>query len=349
MAALALTNLHKSYHETRALAGVSFDVARGEILALLGPSGCGKSTLLNVIAGLEEPDAGEVVWEGQPLAGIPPHQRGFGLMFQDYLLFPHLNVEQNVAFGLRFIGGSAQEKRERVQELLALVGLPGFAQRDVSTLSGGEQQRVALARALAPQPRLLMLDEPLGALDRALRERLLAELHEVLRRLEQTAIYVTHDQEEAFAMADRVVILRAGEVEQIGTPQEIYRTPASVFIARFLGLENLLEGQVSHMGEGWVIETEVGRLPLPAAPSQARTPGKRTVLIRPDGARLAQEGDGARLAGFARAVSFRGSVQRLGVSVNGVLLHFDFPGNASLPGAGEAVWLAIPPEAIQLF
>lgn len=366
MPVLSLTNLKKSFGETRALNGVSFDVARGEIVVLLGPSGCGKSTLLTLIAGLEEPDAGEILWEGQTLAGVPPHKRGFGLMFQDYMLFPHMNVGQNVAFGLKFgpspnplpageglrllsPPGRGAGSEGRVKELLELVGMEGFESRDVSTLSGGEQQRVALARSLAPNPRLLMLDEPLGALDRTLRERLLVELREILRRVGQTAIYVTHDQEEAFAIADRIVIMNAGQVQQIGTPQAIYRHPASPFVARFLGFGNLIEGTVRRAGEGWVITTAVGEFTSPPDPLSERGEGEVTVLIRPDGVRVVNENEDFQVAGVVREVSFRGSVQRLGVDVQGVLLWFDFAGNIQLPEMGAQVRLAVPPEAIRIF
>ncbi|MEK7785721.1 MAG: ABC transporter ATP-binding protein, partial [Chloroflexota bacterium] len=198
---LEVRNLSKSFGQVQALDNVSFTVKAGDVLAVLGPSGCGKSTLLSIIAGLTPADSGDVLWDGESIQGQPTHQRNFGLMFQDYALFPHLSAGDNVGFGLK-----GQEK-QRVGELLDRVGLKGFERRDVQTLSGGEAQRVALARALAPRPRLLMLDEPLGALDRALREQLTGELRSILREFGQTAIYVTHDQQEAFGIADQVLIL----------------------------------------------------------------------------------------------------------------------------------------------
>jgi ABC-type Fe3+/spermidine/putrescine transport system ATPase subunit len=345
MNGLSIQNIHKAFAGKVALAGVSFQVAKSEIVALLGPSGCGKSTLLAIIAGLEKPDQGDVEWDGASLAQVPPHRRGFGLMFQDFALFPHRNVFENVAFGLRMAGMDERRIQERVQETLELVGLPGFGERDVNTLSGGEAQRVALARSLAPEPRLLMLDEPLGSLDRGLRERLALELRHILRDSRQTAIYVTHDQEEAFVIADRVVVMNAGRVEQIGAPQEIYRKPGSVFVARFLGLNNLIPGEVTLSSTtGSLARTAIGDFPAPDD-----TQGKVTLLLRPDAARL-DAGAPIQLQGVLKEVSFRGGIIQATLAVNGVALQFQFAATVSLPEPGSLLSLGFEPaEAIQIF
>jgi len=265
------------------------------------------------------------------------------LMFQDFALFPHRDVFGNVAFGLQMARLPRHEIRERVTQALELVGLPSFERRDVNTLSGGESQRVALARSLAPRPRLLMLDEPLGSLDRNLRERLVDELRGILRGSRQTAVYVTHDQEEAFAIADRVVVMNAGQVMQTGAPQEIYRRPACAFVARFLGLNNLLEGVVQGGERGSLVHTPLGDCPI-----SGDLRGNVTVLLRPDAVRLDGKGD-FNLEGIVRERSFRGGVWRLEVTAGGLPLTFDFPSSLALPEAGEKVTLSVDPTAVQAF
>ncbi|MFC8599133.1 ABC transporter ATP-binding protein [Isoptericola sp. NPDC057191] len=219
-----------------AVDGVSLDVAAGEIVALLGPSGCGKSSLLRAVAGLEPLAGGSVAFDGVDLAGVPVHRRGFGLLFQDGQLFPHRDVARNVAYGLETQGVPRAERAERVAALLAEVGLDGYQQRSVATLSGGEKQRVALARSLAPRPRLLLLDEPLSALDRRLRERLAVDVRDTLRATGTTAVFVTHDHDEAFTVADRVAVMDAGRLLQVDAPDVLLRAPASDRVAEFLGL-----------------------------------------------------------------------------------------------------------------
>jgi len=236
MALLTVERLTKTYDGTTALDQLDLFVENREVVAVLGPSGCGKSTLLRVIAGLEGPDAGTVNWNGNDITSVEPHKRGFGLMFQRNALFPHRTVGQNVGFGLRMQALPESEITSRVQEALHWVGLDGFENRRIDGLSGGEEQRVALARTLAPEPRLIMLDEPLGSLDRMLRERLIAEVADLLRQRNATALYVTHDHSEAEAVADRIAIMRAGKIVQSGTLPEIRSSPADRWVTEFVGL-----------------------------------------------------------------------------------------------------------------
>lgn len=338
MSGLSVQSLSKFFGATQALVDISFQVATGEVVAILGPSGCGKSTLLSLIAGLDAPDSGVVTWDGVVLDNVAAHQRGFGLMFQDFALFPHLNVNRNIAFGLRMSGQPAGEIPSRITQVLELVGLAGFGQRDVNTLSGGEQQRVALARSLAPHPRLLMLDEPLGSLDRTLRERLVTDLRRILHEMHQTAIYVTHDLEEAFSVADRIILMNHGRVEQTGTPQQLFNAPSSPFVARFLELTNLLDGEVINRAGISVLRTLVGEFPL----SQPHQPGLVQAILRPD---FAVPGDGGvcTLEGTIKDRSFRGNWQRITCLVNQVELIFDFPTSFALPAIGDVFILSFDP------
>ncbi|MFJ5264572.1 ABC transporter ATP-binding protein [Streptomyces sp. NPDC088387] len=279
------------------LDAVDLDVAEHEIVCVLGPSGSGKSTLLRSVAGLQALDAGRVRLDGRDQSGVPAHRREIGLMFQDHQLFPQRDVGGNVAFGPRMRGASRDEQQARVRELLELVGLPGAARRAVGSLSGGEQQRVALARALAPSPRLLMLDEPLGQLDRSLRERLVVELRELFGRLGTTVLAVTHDQGEAFALADRVVVMRDGRIAQSGTPLDVWQRPVDAFVARFLGFDNVVRATVS----GQAADTAWGKLPVPVGAPQ----GTWDVLVRPAGVRLVAADEGLRCMVTAR--TFKGT------------------------------------------
>ncbi|MDX1435202.1 MAG: ABC transporter ATP-binding protein [Anaerolineales bacterium] len=335
MDGLEVVRVSKSYDEVQALRSLSMAVLPAEIVAVLGPSGCGKSTLLSIIAGLETPDDGDVLWDGASLKSVPPHQRNFGLMFQDFALFPHMSVADNVAFGLRMSRMADGEIQDRTAEMLALVGLEDYGGRDPGTLSGGEAQRVALARALAPRPRLLMLDEPLGSLDRSLSERLLSDLGSILRRMKQPTIYVTHDQEEAFSLADRVVLMDQGQSVQTGTPEEIYHHPVSPFVARFLGFRNLLDGEALLENGETVIRTKAG-----AQPGRGRAPGPVKVLLRPDRASLNGAGD-VHLNGVVLERAFRGDHSRLNVDVESVSLSFDFPSDPTLPSPGETITISL--------
>lgn len=344
MAILSIQDVSKSFGTTKALDHITFDVDEGEIVALLGPSGCGKSTLLSLVAGLDSPDSGKLLWKGHSLEEIPPHLRGFGLMFQDFALFPHMNVYANVAFGLKMTHMDRMQINQRVVHVLNLIGLPDFANRDVNTLSGGEQQRVALARALAPDPKLLMLDEPLGSLDRNLRERLVIEIQTILKQMHQTAIYVTHDQEEAFTIADRIILLNAGKIEQIGKPQEIYANPASLFVARFLEMTNIIPGSIQPQDGRQHLISALGDFEI-----NSPNLGSVNVLIRPDTAHLDVSGP-VRLSGILQNISFRGSMQRITIMINQIPLVFEFPSAVTLPKNGSEMTISIDPDnALKIF
>jgi thiamine transport system ATP-binding protein len=307
---LRVEELSLAFGGVPALAGIDLEVGAGERLAVLGPSGSGKSTLLRAIAGLERPDAGRVLLDGRDLAGVPPHLRGIGLMHQDGVLFPHRDVAGNVEFGLRMAGIPRAERARRTAALLELVGLAGFERRSTGTLSGGERQRVALARTLAPEPRVLLLDEPLGSLDRPLRDRLAGELVALADRLELTLVHVTHDADEAFAIGDRVAIVSAGRVVQHGTPDELWSAPASEWAARFLGLRNVLER------------------------------AGRRVLVRPEGVRLVP-GDAA----VVLAVERRGAAVRVRLRLHGGEEFDAVTTDLRLPRPGDRVGVELDPAA----
>jgi ABC-type Fe3+/spermidine/putrescine transport system ATPase subunit len=369
---LEVSHVSKSYPDLPVLEEASFGVDAGEIVCLLGPSGCGKTTLLRIIAGLEIPDTGQVVFDGRDLTDTPVHQRNFGFMFQDYALFPHKDVFANVAFGPRMQGLPPAQIATRVAEGLALIGLDGYARRRVIELSGGEQQRVALARSLAARPRLLLLDEPLGALDRAMREQLMNDLRAILKRLGLTAVYVTHDQEEAFAIADRVLIMRArpesgqgGWIEQDDRPDQVYRYPATQYVARFLGFHNLIEGVVlearadrlqttaiDNLPASYVIDTPLGRL-IAADVLQVYPPGEPvTALVRPEAAEVRPAGtDGPNVVpGILLNASFRGSYYLIHTEhAHDVTLICEASVAAGdLPGIGQPLALRLDPAAVTL-
>ena len=334
---LSLDNIWKSYEGTPLLCGISFSVEAGETVCLLGASGSGKSTLLRIITGLEAPEEGRVCWEGQDLASVPAHRRGFGLVFQDYALFPHLDVQENVAFGLKMLNLPGKEIDQRVTSVLEKVNLSGFDHRRVTDLSGGEQQRVALARALAPNPHLLMFDEPLGALDRSLREQLMGELRLILHTTGVPAIYVTHDQEEAFTLADRILLLHEGEIIRSGTPAEIWANPGSAWAARFLDVGNVIRGVVKSEAGKAQVETSAGVFALTCGHAH-KTGQKVDILVRPQGVQRAAEGN---LAGVVADAVFH--QDRFKVTLESGL-YFYLP---EAPRIGESIRLVISPTAVQ--
>jgi ABC-type Fe3+/spermidine/putrescine transport system ATPase subunit len=341
---LEIINIHKKYEGKPLLKGINLSVSSGETLCLLGRSGSGKSTLLRIIAGLESADSGDVLWNGESICDVPTWQRQFGLMFQDYALFPHMNVSENVAFGLRMSGLKKAEISPLVIEALELVNMSGFVERRVTDLSGGEQQRIALARALAPHPRLLMLDEPLAALDRALRMELQEELRSLLHKTGIPAIYVTHDQEEAFVLGDRVAILSDGLVEQSGTPEEVYRSPRSRGVAEFLGMTNFVEGKVLSVKPPQV-ETTLGKLSISSSGCGHLTLGEqKLLLVQTTGAEMAAQQRGNNLiSGLVTECVFRGDDFKVSMQSKGVELVFSLSVRCEV---GKSIIIQLPESSI---
>jgi putative spermidine/putrescine transport system ATP-binding protein len=323
MGYLDLVDIEKQYGHVQAVRGFSLSVEQGEFVSLLGPSGCGKTTTLRMIAGFEQPDQGQILLDGQELIAIPPNQRGAGMVFQAYALFPNLTVMGNIGFGLEVAHVPKDEIRRTVAELLSLVKLEGIQDRFPHQLSGGQQQRVALARALALKPRLLLLDEPLSALDAKVRVSLRTEIRRIQSSLGITTIYVTHDQEEALSISDRVVVMREGSIEQDASPREIYRQPASRFVAEFIGTANQFEGVAV---DGHTVRMDGFDLNVPVPPELIDH--QIVVLVRPEnvylvgGDALDKEMDNV-MRGRVESISFMGPVTRVSVSSHGNQLMCD--------------------------
>ena len=343
MAYLELEKLHKKFGDFTAIHEIDLAVGAGEFLSLLGPSGCGKTTALRIVAGFERPTTGRVVVEGKDVTNVPPNHRDMGMVFQAYSLFPNMSAEANVEFGLRVRGQSGPERRKRVEELLELVGLTAAATRYPHQLSGGMQQRVALARALAIEPRVLLLDEPLSALDAKVRVQLREEIRRLQTHLGITTLYVTHDQEEALSVSDRVAVLSHGRIEQIGSPAEIYNAPGTPFVAEFIGTMNRLEATVAEEGQ-----VQVNGTVLAVADARGLPRGERVlVLVRPEILDL-QRADGAASSGLVGEVVahiFLGAITRVKVDAGAHELSADLPGPraAELP-VGSRVAASFPAD-----
>jgi putrescine transport system ATP-binding protein len=353
MALLELRAVEKRFAASAAVDRVSLAVERGEFFALLGPSGCGKTTLLRLIAGFEAPDAGAILIDGSEVTAVPPYARPVNMMFQSYALFPHLDVAANIAFGLRQESMPRRRREARVTEMLALVQMGEYARRRPHELSGGQQQRVALARALAKMPKLLLLDEPLAALDRKLREETRLELTHIQERLGATFLVVTHDQEEALGMASRVAVMRAGQIVQTGTPSDIYERPRSRFVADFVGTANLFDGMVVAGPGGLCLAIEGAGVPAPLPPVAAVVAGAFvTLALRPEQLRLAKE----RPAGFALPATVAAVEYQGGQTMLHLHTAFGRDLRAALPSAaaaglsrGAPVWVAwTPGDAVVL-
>ena len=345
MSFLSIERLRKSYGANHVVQRFDLDVQPGEFISFLGPSGCGKTTTLRMIAGFESASDGTIRIEGRDVTHLPPNARNVGMVFQNYALFPNMTVAQNVAFGLKVAKRSAAETRSRVAEMLAVVKLPQLADRYPYQISGGQQQRVALARALAPAPKMLLLDEPLSALDAKVRVALRDELKALQRTLGITTIFVTHDQEEALSMSDRIVVMSEGRIEQLGTPFEIYNRPKTRFVASFIGTLNILEVQVVDAARGAIRiagqDARVGQR-IAAADGAACS-----VALRPEAVSLQDgTGSGNRIGGTIADVAFLGAVVRIKVAVGGsriMLDRFNSPGLPP-PVPGEAVTLHFSPD-----
>ena len=335
-APVSMQKVSRSFGTVRALNGLSLDIAPGELVALLGPSGCGKTTALRILAGFETPDGGTVTVDGKDIAPVPAARRDMGMVFQSYSLFPNMSALDNVGFGLRMRKMGAAGRRRRAHELLELVGLSAQASQFPHQLSGGQQQRVALARALAIEPRVLLLDEPLSALDAKVRLQLREQIRSLQQRLGITTLFVTHDQEEALSMADRVGVMKDGSLEQIAVPSELYMRPATVFVAEFVGTMNRIPGELSSGGQatalGTVADVQAGCTDVP--------PGAVDVLVRPENLRIAAIANGN---GIVTSRTFLGSVTRIHVLLSGdVTVQVDVPSAAAAqlaPGASVQVSL----------
>ena len=339
---LRLDAVSRRFGDTTAVDGVSLEVQAGEFLTLLGPSGCGKTTTLRMIAGFEHPTSGQVWVNGRDVTALPPQRRDVGMVFQNYALFPHLDVGENVAFGLRARGG--RDVDARVERALERVELAGYARRKVQELSGGQQQRVALARALAPEPPLLLLDEPLSNLDAALRERTRMEIRALLKELGITAVFVTHDQEEAFALSDRIAVLNRGRLQQLGTPEELYARPANPFVAAFLGRANFFPATVeAEEGDGLVCRLEGGARWRAMRADGAGRDSTVSLMVRPEAMRLTSAADG--LAGSVLDRRFAGAATfyRVGLSDGREALVQGGPADAA---PGDSVRLSLAGEAV---
>ena len=349
-----LVGLVKKYDDVVAVDGIDLAVAGGEFFSLLGPSGCGKTTTLRMIAGFEQPTAGRVVLNGVDVADTPPHRRSVNTVFQHYALFPHLSVYDNVAFGLRFKDTSKGDERKKVGDALALVRMEGYEKRKPTQLSGGQQQRVALARALVLSPEVLLLDEPLGALDAKLRKALQIELKSLQEAVGVTFIYVTHDQEEALTMSDRLAVMSDGRIEQVGTPQQVYEEPASAYVADFLGVSNLMYVRVLARDPSGGVRVKLGDGPeLTAESGTWDGSDAAKVVIRPERVRLLDRGATGDncVAGTVERLVYMGPMVQLVVMLapgNRLLAYVPNQGGAPDLSGGDEVTVQLPPAALRV-
>ena len=342
MSRLKLKGLTRKYGAFTAVDDIDLEVGDGEFVTLLGPSGCGKTTTLRMVAGFIAPDSGEIWFDDRRMTDVPPHKRNTAMVFQSYALFPHMSVAQNVAFGLKMRNLPAAEQAARIEEALEMVSLRGLESRRPGQLSGGQQQRVALARAIVTRPDILLFDEPLSNLDAKLREKVRLEIRELQKRLDITTLYVTHDQAEALAISDRIVVMNGGRIEQIGDPAGIYRAPRSAFVADFLGAANIIEGQ---MNDGGVVETRIGRFDLGSgAPAKA---GPVKLSWRPEDMRIAADGAASIRSAEIKSIVFRGNFLELIVEAGGLTLRAQLDSDVAIR-EGERVSFQVPSSRIRV-
>ena len=334
-----LKNISVSFDGQPILKDLTLYIRDGEFITLLGPSGCGKTTTLRIIAGFLEPDSGEVIFEGKAINGVPAYKRQVNTIFQRYALFPHLNVYENIAFGLKQQKKSKQEIRSTVEEMLALVNLKGFEKRNINSLSGGQQQRVAIARALAVKPRVLLLDEPLGALDLKLRKDMQVELKNIQKRLGITFIYVTHDQEEALSMSDTIVVMNAGEIQQIGTPTDIYNEPKNAFVADFIGESNIVDG-IMHSD----FSVEFQGIKFQCVDKGFGKDEPVDVVVRPEDVDIVAPEDGM-LKGIVTSVTFKGVHYEIIVDIDGFKWMVQ---TTEYSAVGDKIGISVKPDEIQV-
>ncbi|WP_269932338.1 ABC transporter ATP-binding protein [Aminobacter sp. HY435] len=328
---LSIQNVKKSFGNVSVVKDFNLDVGAGEFVSFLGPSGCGKTTMLRIVAGFEEPSAGKVLIGGKDVTGLKPNQRNIGMVFQAYALFPNLTVAQNIGFGLKVAGMPKAEAQQRIDEMLNIIKLPEFGDRYPYQLSGGQQQRIALARALAPKPKLLLLDEPLSALDAKVRISLREEIRSIQKKLGITTIFVTHDQEEALSMSDRIVVMNEGRADQTGTPFEIYNRPSTKFVANFVGTLNVLEGTISDAASG-TVKINAEEIGLKGKLNGSKSGDTLSLALRPEAISLGRKaGNDSNLTGQIADVHFLGSVIRVRVGVGQNVVSLDTFNSPSSP------------------
>jgi putative spermidine/putrescine transport system ATP-binding protein len=349
MAFLEINNLSKKFGAADAVSDFNLHIEKGELVSFLGPSGCGKTTTLRMVAGFESPTNGQIVMEGVDITEMPPNQRDVGMVFQSYALFPNMTVAGNIGFGLKIMKKKPEEIKERVEEMLALINMPEYAQRFPHQLSGGQQQRVALARALALRPEMLLLDEPLSALDAKIRVSLRAEIRSIQQKLGITAIYVTHDQEEALSMSDRVVVMNKGRMEQVGTPFEIYNFPTTAFVANFVGTLNTADAEVVDPAGGLLKVGDVQFITSDEGLKGKRKGDKIRISVRPE--RLGFEAEGKKenvLESTVESITFLGSVVRMQIQIGGTNFNMDTFNRPSLklPEVGDRIRVTCSSKAV---